>query len=51
MDMEKSAFAHAIDFPEKQIRWLEMNRLEKADGPSSFPALTQIEVYGREADA
>ncbi len=48
MKMEKSALPHEIEFPAKQIRWLEMNHMVKSDELSPFPALTQIEVYGRE---
>ncbi len=31
------------------ITWLKVGQLIKADDPSLFPALTQIEVYGRNA--
>jgi hypothetical protein len=48
MQMEKSALPHEIEFPAKQISWLEMNHMVKSEEPSPFPALTQIEVYGRE---
>lgn len=48
MNMEKSALPHEIDFPAKQVCHLEMSRMVKSDEPSPFPALTQIEVYGRE---
>lgn len=48
MKMEKSALPHETDFPPKQVSWLEMGQMVKAEGPSPFPALTQIEVYGRE---
>ena len=34
----------------KSILWLKMKNMKKADEPSPFPALTQIEVYGKEAD-
>lgn len=48
MKMEKSARPHEITFEEKQITWLEMHDMKKSDDPSPFPALSQIEVYGRE---
>ncbi|MCR5278187.1 MAG: carbohydrate-binding protein [Lachnospiraceae bacterium] len=32
----------------KGITWLKLGKLIKADDPSPFPALTQIEVYGTE---
>lgn len=45
--MEKSVRPHEITFPEKKVTWVEMNHMIKADDPSPFPALTQIEIYGR----
>ena len=48
MEMEKSALPHGISFPVKKVCWLEMNQMVKSDEPSPFPALTQIEVYGKE---
>lgn len=50
-DLEKSVKPHKLSFAEKRISWLEMHDMKKADDPSPFPALTQIEVYGREAKA
>lgn len=49
MELEKSALPHEIEFPAKRVSWLEMNHMVKSEEPSPFPALTQIEVYGREA--
>lgn len=48
MKMEKSAKPHEVTFEEKQITWLEMHDMKKSDDPSPFPALSQIEVYGKE---
>lgn len=45
--LEKSSKAHILTFPEKEITWLELGRLIKAEDPSPFPALSQIEVYGK----
>lgn len=45
-DLEKSTRAHIFDIAEREIEWLELGNLIKADDPSPFPALTQIEVYG-----
>ena len=50
MRMEKSVLPHEITFPATQIMWLEMHSMVKSEEPSPFPALTQIEVYGREAE-
>ncbi|MDE6128362.1 MAG: carbohydrate-binding protein [Lachnospiraceae bacterium] len=44
--LEKSRRAHVLTFAEKEIEWLELGRLIKAEDDSPFPALTQIEVYG-----
>lgn len=49
MQMKKSKLPHRIDFEAKQIEWLEMNQMIKSEESiSPFPALTQIEVYGKE---
>lgn len=48
-DLEKSYEAHVLTFEPKTIEWVELSDLIKADDPSPFPALTQIEVYGKEA--
>lgn len=48
MKMEKSALPHEVEFLSRQVSWLEMNHMVKSEEPSPFPALTQIEVYGRE---
>ena len=46
LQMKKSSLPHEFTFDKKKISWLELEQLEKADDPSPFPALTQIEVYG-----
>lgn len=50
MKMEKSALPHEITFPARRICWLEMHHMIKSEEPSPFPALTQIEVYGKEPE-
>lgn len=48
--LEKSDYApHELAITCKGITWLKFHSLIKADDPSPFPALTQIEVYGTEA--
>lgn len=47
--LEKSDKGHVITFEEKTIEWLTFGKLIKADDPSPFPALSQLEVYGHEA--
>lgn len=39
---------HAQMFPmHKKVQWIKICELIKADDPSPFPALTQVQVYGR----
>ena len=45
--MEKSSRAHIFTFAEKEITWVELSHLIKAQDDSPFPALSQMEVYGR----
>ncbi len=45
--LEKTSKGQIVAFEEKEICWLELSNLIKADDPSPFPALTQIEVYGK----
>ncbi|WP_167956744.1 DUF7402 domain-containing protein [Anaerosporobacter faecicola] len=47
--LQKSYDPHTIVFPKKKITWVGLKNLIKADDPSPFPALTQMEVYGVEA--
>lgn len=48
--MEKHTDApHVFKIAKKGITWLKLGKLIKAEDPSPFPALTQIEVYGTEA--
>lgn len=48
--LEKSRLPHTITFPAKKITWVKLEKLIKADDPSPFPALSQIEVYGRDVE-
>lgn len=47
-DLEKQTLPHEITFVPKRITSLTMHDMKKADDPSPFPALTQLEVYGWE---
>lgn len=47
-ELEKTDKAHVLELGGKKIEWLLFHKLIKAEDPSPFPALTQIEVYGRE---
>ncbi|MUO89032.1 carbohydrate-binding protein [Agrobacterium vitis] len=45
----KSSAAQRFSLPETRTEWVRLHSLVKADDPSPFPALTQIEVWGTEA--
>ena len=46
LEMDKSDKPHSFAVSRKEISWMRLSHLIKADDPSPFPALTQIEVYG-----
>jgi len=46
--LQKSAKAQSFALPPRIVEWIELHDLIKADDPSPFPALTQIEVWGRD---
>lgn len=46
--LEKSSLPHMIPIKVKRIEWIELSNLIKSEDPSPFPALTQIEVYGKD---
>jgi len=51
LPMEKKAgepHVFSVNPPKEGITWLRLGELIKADDPSPFPALTQLEVYGAE---
>ena len=48
VQMEKSIAPHRFPMEPKKISWMKMRDMKKAEDPSPFPALTQIQVYGRE---
>lgn len=45
-NLKKSRFGQVLEFEKKKITWVEISKLIKADDPSPFPALSQLEVYG-----
>ena len=49
LDLTKTSEGQVFTFPKKEIEWVKLNNLIKADDPSPFPALSQLEVYGTEA--
>ncbi len=48
LDFSKTGAAQEFTFPEKRINQIRLHSLVKADDPSPFPALTGIEVWGRD---
>ena len=48
VELEKNSLPHIIPMKVKRIEWVELSKLIKSEDPSPFPALTQIEVYGRD---
>lgn len=51
MPLQKSANGQRMGLGGMQTEWLRLDQLIKADDPSPFPALTQIEIWGREKPA
>ncbi len=49
VEMEKSSKPHVFEIKREHITWIRLSNLIKADDPSPFPALTQIEVYGKDS--
>ena len=45
-ELKKTNLAQVLEIEPKEISWIMMNQLIKADDESPFPALTQLEVYG-----
>lgn len=48
--LEKQVEPHVLKMKKQGIQWIRLEKLIKADDPSPFPALTQLEVYGTEAE-
>ena len=46
--LEKTSEGQVVDFAPKTVQWVILNKLIKADDPSPFPALNQLEFYGTE---
>lgn len=47
--LEKTAAGQSFSFPPKRVEWAVLDSLVKADDPSPFPALTQLELWGTES--
>lgn len=44
----KTGSAQSFRIEEQEVEWVKLHSLIKAEDPSPFPALTQIEVWGRD---
>ncbi len=47
LSLEKTEKPQVFTLERRGITWLQVGELKKADDPSPFPALTQIQVFGR----
>lgn len=45
--LEKSVLPHTLLLEPKRVRYVKLHELIRSEEPSPFPALSQIEVYGR----
>ena len=50
IQLQKTNKPQRIPMEPRRVRSLVLKELISADGPSPFPALTQIEAWGVEAD-
>jgi len=46
--LQKTSEGQVVNFPPKTVRWILLHKLIKANDPSPYPSLTQIEFYGTE---
>lgn len=47
-DLQKTADRQRIALGKHVVRWMRLERMQKSDDPSAFPALIEWEVYGRD---
>ena len=48
VELQKTGESQVILFKNIKTEWVKLKNLKKADEPAEFPALTQIEVYGKD---
>lgn len=48
-DLQKTGERQFIPLGKHTVRWLRLERMQKSDDPSAFPALTEWEVFGSDA--
>lgn len=49
LDFIKTDAGQHFSFPAIKTEWVILDQLIKAEDPSPFPALTQLELWGTEA--
>ena len=47
LELKKGGEEQVFNIHKENVEWLELSELIKADDPSPFPALIQLQVYGR----
>ena len=47
-DLEKSGERQYIPLGGHTVRWMRLERMQKSNDPSAFPALIEWEVFGRD---
>ena len=47
-DLEKTGERQHIPLGKHTVRWMRLERMQKSDDPSAFPALIEWEVFGQE---
>lgn len=45
-DLQKTGERQIIPLGKHTVRWMRLERMQKSNDPSAFPALTEWEVYG-----
>lgn len=48
-DLDKTGDRQFISLGEHRVTWMRLERMQKSDDPSAFPALIEWEVFGRDA--
>lgn len=49
-DLQKTGDRQRIDLGNHHVSWMRLERMQKSNDPSAFPALIQWEVYGRDVE-
>ena len=50
-DLQKTGDRQFIALGAHRVRWMRLERMQKSDDPSAFPALIEWEVFGKDANA